>query len=100
MNDLFNALLSLFQRTEAFVAEFLVVGKDCSEVAFGEEYGVLLNFIAVDEPNVVLLVLLLALHLPPQFHQHYGVKEHEVLLVLAAEAQLHALGHDFPHDAV
>ena len=75
MNDLFNALLSLFERTGTPVAYSLVVQEDCSEVAFGEEYGVLLDFIAVDEPNVVLLVLLLNLDLPPQFHQHNGVEE-------------------------
>ena len=100
MNDLFNALLSLLERTATLIANFLVIQKDCSEVAFWEEDGVLLYFIAVDKPDVVLLVLLLGFHLPPQFHEHDGVEECQILFILAAQAQLHALGHYFIHDAV
>lgn len=48
MNDLYNALLSLFRKTDTLIAKFLVIHKDCSEVAFGEEDGVLLYFVAVD----------------------------------------------------
>lgn len=85
MNDLFNALLSsILQKAGTLIAKLFVSRKHCSEIAFREKYGVLVNFITVNEPNVILLILFLTFHLPPQFHQHDSVEESEVLLVLAA----------------
>lgn len=75
MNDLFNAYYHSFETRLLELRTFFVVGKNGSEVAFGEKDGVLLYLIAVNEPNVVLLIFLLAFHLTPQLHQHDCIEE-------------------------